>query len=213
MKMYFNRLYLQLKSIRFMFFVPLIAVHLVIPAFAVATYLTDPAELYDRILLVSMIIIPVSSVLWSLFILRESIEGKGGELLFIGRGRMKLFDCLIPFIMFYMTVIVQSLIYAFTVDFGFVREIARMFFVCFFFFALCYFFIFITRSVALTLMVLILYTLTCLIFNPGEGAFIFYNTLVYYDKEAFIGMSLPLFALSVAFVTAGVVLNKKYNKF
>ena len=43
-----------------------------------------PDEYLSYIIMLGMLIIPVSSIMWGLFILKENVEGKGNELLISG---------------------------------------------------------------------------------------------------------------------------------
>ena len=70
-----------------------------------------PDEYLSYIIMLGMLIIPVSSIMWGLFILKENVEGKGNELLYIGNNKIKLLDFLIPFVLFFLTVIVHFSIY------------------------------------------------------------------------------------------------------
>ena len=70
-----------------------------------------PDEYLSYIIMLGMLIIPVSSIMWGLFILKENVEGKGNELLYIGNNKIKLLDFLVPYVLFFLTVIVHFGIY------------------------------------------------------------------------------------------------------
>lgn len=136
--MFFRKIHLQLKSIKNLFFFPLIIVHLVLPLISYLMSRNQELSFFDYIIIFSQMFTPISSVLWSLFILNESLDGKGNELLFIAKNRMKLLDCFIVFMLFFITVVLQFIIYSFFEN-ALLLEIVRLFFICLFFFSAAYF--------------------------------------------------------------------------
>lgn len=196
-----------------MFFVPLIAVDLLLPLIAVLSYKSERLDFYETVMKYGMMIIPVSSIIWSLFSLKECIEGKGNELLFVGKNRLKLLDCFVLFALFFLTVVPQFIVYSF-IEPVFLSEIIRIFAICFFFLGVAYFLVFLTKSISLTLMCLIIYVIAnMLIISRSKLAFILYFNLQPYNKSVFISQSLPLIAISLVLIFMALVLNKKFSKF
>ena len=70
MKMFFRKIFLQLKSIRLMAFVPIVAADLLLPLIAVASYQSERLDFYETVMKYGMMLIPVSSIIWSLFSLK-----------------------------------------------------------------------------------------------------------------------------------------------
>ena len=95
-----KRIGFELKSLRLLFIAPLIFVHLFLPLASYMLSRKHPDEYLSYIIMLGMLIIPVSSIMWGLFILKENVEGKGNELLYIGNNKIKLLDFLIPFVLF-----------------------------------------------------------------------------------------------------------------
>lgn len=196
-----------------MFFVPLIAVDLLLPLIAVLSYKSERLDFYETVMKYGMMIIPVSSIIWSLFSLKECIEGKGNELLFVGKNRMKLLDCIVLLALFYVTVVPQFIVYSLFAD-VFLGQMIRIFAICFFFLGVAYFLVVLTKSISLTLMCLIIYVIAnMLISSRSKLAFILYLDIEPYGRDAFFSQSLPLIVLSLALIFIGAVLNKRYCKF
>lgn len=214
MKIFFERIYLHLKNIKALFFFTLIIVHLFLPFIGFLSYKSENLDFYMSVMEYALIVIPLSSTIWSLFILREYVEGKGNELLFIGKNKIKFLECFIPFILFYVTIIFQFLIYI-RLDNTFKFELIRLFFICFFFFSLMYFLVFLTKSVSLTLMVLIAYTILNVLIDGHDSiiGFLFYFNVSPYSKTLFINQSIPMLIFSSIFIAAALVINKKSIKF
>lgn len=211
--MFFRKIFLQLKSIRLMALVPIVAADLLLPLIGVASYQSERLDFYETVMKYGMMLIPVSSIIWSLFSLKECIEGKGNELLFVGKNRFKLLDCFVMFALFYATVVPQFIVYSF-IDAVFLTQIIRIFAICFFFFGVAYFLVFLTKSISLTLMCLIIYAISnMLISSRSKLAFMLYFDILPYGRDAFFSQSLPLIALSVVLLFIGAVLNRKYCKF
>ena len=211
--MFFRKIFLQLKSIRLMAFVPIVAADLLLPLIAVASYQSERLDFYETVMKYGMMLIPVLSIIWSLFSLKECIEGKGNELLFVGKNRLKLLDCFVMFALFYATVVPQFIVYS-LIDAVFLTQIIRIFAICFFFFGVAYFLVFLTKSISLTLMCLIIYAISnMLISSRSKLAFMLYFDIQPYGRDAFFSQSLPLIVLSVMLLFIGAVLNRKYCKF
>lgn len=211
--MFFRKIFLQLKSIRLMAFVPIVAADLLLPLIAVLSYKSERLDFYETVMKYGMMLIPVSSIIWSLFSLKECIEGKGNELLFVGKNRLKLLDCFVMFALFYATVVPQFIVYS-LIDAVFLMQIIRIFAICFFFFGVAYFLVFLTKSISLTLMCLIIYAISnMLISSRSKLAFMLYFDIQPYGRDAFFSQSLPLIVLSVMLLFIGAVLNRKYCKF
>lgn len=213
MKMLFRRLFLYFKNMKWMVFIPLIMADVLIPLLAYFSYISEDVDFFSVVMLSSYLLIPLSSSLWSLFILKEYVEGKGNELLYVGKNKVKLLDCLIPFLLFFVTIIIQFAFYI-NVDDAFKFAIIKMFFVSLLYFSLTYFFAFLTKSVPATLMVLIVYdVVNCILGIRIKNVFLLYCNLEPFSQTGLYSNLLPMFLLSLAFIFAGVFLNKRISKF
>lgn len=85
----------------------------------------------------------------------------------------------------------------------------------FLFFSLMYFLVFLTKSVSLTLMVLIAYTILNVLIDGHDSiiGFLFYFGFSPYSKSLFINQSIPMLIFSLIFIVAALVINKKSIKF
>lgn len=213
MKMLFRRLFLYFKNMKWMVLIPLIMADVLVPILAYFSYIVEDIDFVTVVMLSSYILIPLSSCIWSLFILKEYVEGKGNELLYVGKNKVKLLDCLIPFLLFFVTIIIQFSFYI-KIDNVFKFEIIRMFFVCFLYFSLTYCFAFLTKSIPLTLMALIIYDVLNVVFGLRmKNAFLIYYSVNPFNQTVFYSQILAIFLLSLALLGAGILLNKHISKF
>ncbi len=214
MKIFFERIYLHLKNIKYLLFFALISVHIFLPIISIISYNSENLDFYMTVIEYSLVVIPISSVLCSLFILREYIEGKGNELLYCANNKIKFLDCFVPFLFFYLSIIFQFVIYV-VIDSSFKFEVIRLFIICLFYFSLTYFIVFLTKSVSLTLMVLIGYTIINILIDGKDSiiGFIFYFNIRPYDMSIFIYQSIPMIILSFVFIFVALILNKKNKHF
>lgn len=212
--MFFRKIHLQLKSIKNLFFFPLVIVHIFLPLISYIMSMNQDISFFEYFIIFSQMLTPISSVMWTMFILIECIDGKGNELLFVANNRNKLFDCLTVFGLFFITIVIQFLLYSFF-EKAMLAEILRLFFICLLFFGVTYFLVFLTKSIALTLMGLIIYIIVNVIVDGHDEkvSFIKYINFDYYDKELFINQSLPMLGISIVFIIIGFILNKKYCKY
>lgn len=212
-KMFFSRLFLYFKNMKWMTFIPLIMADVLVPVVAYFSYIIEDIDFFTFVMLSSYILIPLSSCIWSLFILKECIEGKGNELLYVGKNKLKLLDCLIPFLLFFVTIIIQFAFYI-SVDEAFKFGIIKLFLVSLFYFSLTYFFAYLTNSVPMTLMVLIIYdVLNCILGIEIKNVFLLYCNLKPFSQTDIYINLLPMFLLSLALILAGAFLNKRISKF
>lgn len=215
MRNFFERIYIHLKSIKILFFVPLVAVHIFLPIISIISYHNKNLDFYMTVMEYSLIIMPISSVLWSLFILREYVEGKGNELLYVVKNKNIFLDCFVVFLLFYFTIVIHFLIYS-LINKMFICEIIRLFAICLFFFELSILFVFLTHSVSLGLMALTGYSLLNILldFQKFSNKFIFYYDLEPYSKDLFFEQSVPMFITAIVISFFNAILykfNKKYN--
>lgn len=212
----FRRTHLYFKSLGVLFFVPLAAVHILIPFVAIITYKKYGAgdEFVSNITQYSQLLIPICSSLWEIFILHEYVEGYGNELLYVCKIRSKLRDVVLPFLLFLITVVLQYAVYCALVPaMGF--ELLRLILVSVFYFGLAYFLMFLSKSTSMTIMCLIVYTAFnfLALFNLGVVVFPIYFDLHCLSYNSLCFSVLPLFACGIGFIALGVHFNKKKLKY
>jgi hypothetical protein len=92
-------------------------------------------------------------------------------------------------------------------------EFIRILSVCIFYFGLVYFLTFLTKSTTITLMAIILYTLSNIVFTANKLVFPLYYTLEKITLSLYLNVYLPLALVGIALSIIGVVLNKRSLKF
>ena len=83
-----ERFFLQIKEMKFMFFIPMIVYYVFFPL-CVFAYMQNPIGNVDTITVLSDIsysLVPIISVWWVFLFLREIVEGEGREVLILGGG-------------------------------------------------------------------------------------------------------------------------------
>ncbi len=208
-----KRLFYHFKCLGFSFFVPLIIVNIVIPTLNILVFLKSgiTEELYTNILQYTQWLLPFFSVWWVLFVLREYIEPQGNELLYVCKNKCKLTDSIYIFITYIMNIFL--LYFAYFLLFSNMRyEFIKILSVCIFYFGLTYFFCFLTKSITLTLMLTILYTLCSIIFS-SRLTFPLYYSLEIITLPIFIANYLPLCLIGILLLSLGAVLNLNKLRF
>ena len=210
----FNRLIYHLKSIGLLFFIPLVIIDILIPILNIMEYSKYGIgeELYIHILQYSQWFFPFFSVWWVLFVLREYIESDGNELLYVHADRCKLKDILCLFILYIFNITILFSIY--TVLFpNMIYEFFKILSVCIFYLGITYFFTYLSKSITITLLILILLTLANITFGNNKMVFPFYYTLDSITISLFINSYLPLILIGFLLLFAGTILNKRWLKF
>ncbi len=210
----FNRLIYHLKSIGLLFFIPLVIIDILIPILNIMEYSKYGIgeELYIHILQYSQWFFPFFSVWWVLFVLREYIESDGNELLYVHADRCKLKDILCLFILYIINITILYFIYdALFPDMKY--EFLKILSVCIFYLGITYFFTYLTKSITITLLILILFTLANITYGSNIMIFPLYYTLDKITVSLYINSYLPLMLTGLILLFVGVVLNKRWLKF
>lgn len=119
---------------------------------------------------IAFLLIPFFSVWWSLLSLREQTEGHGRELFHVFKIRPGYIDAAILFVLALLTIFVFY--FAAHLIFGrFLLEYIRVVLICVFFFGLMAFMTQLTRSITLTMLILLLYSLVSIVMNYQEFPF------------------------------------------
>lgn len=204
----------HLKSIGLLFFVPLVIIDILIPTLNIMEYSKYGIgeELYIHILQYSQWFFPFFSAWWVLFVLREYIESDGNELLYVHADRCKLKDILCLFILYIFNITILYSMY--NVLFSDMKyEFLKILSVCIFYLGITYFFTYLTKSITITLLILIFFTLANITFGSNIMIFPFYYTLERVTVALYINSCLPLMLIGLALLFVGTVLNKRWLKF
>lgn len=153
----FERFWLQIKSMRFLFFVPLIAYFCVIPLGVWAMSFNPEFDLGDSVSTMCYLVVPFMSTWWIFMVLKEYIDGDGREVLLLGRGTLfsaVLFQvinivCFVPVFFVPMKDTFKSDMY---------HLFIQLLIISFFMGGLTYFCNYFTGSITISMLIAILYT-------------------------------------------------------
>lgn len=212
----FQRMYFHLKNLHWNFFIPILIADIFLPFISLITYMNERTRIdfAYTVMSFSLILIPFCSVWWAIFINRDYIEGQGNELLFVCRNKIKTLDTFIPFLLFFIASVIQFIFYA-GVDSTLKYEPLRLFCISFFYYGFVQLIVYLTKSISVTLLVVLLYTIA----NPlvaviaDYSAFPLYYISVPVSRDLFYHNYFPMLLFGVLFLIISIVLNKKSLKF
>lgn len=211
-----QRLYLNLKKLRINFFIPIVIADVFLPIICCMTYKSETANImFDQTVMeFSMVIIPLCSVWWAVFINRDYVEGMGNELLFVCKSKIKLIDTFLSYLLFFAVTITQFALYI-NWEEALKSEPLKLLIISFFYYCAVQFFAFLTQSIAITLFVVLCYTIINVI-SSASAEIIFFP--LYFDTsplsaETFLYQYLPMLIVSLLLLGASIYINKKRLKF
>lgn len=212
----FQRMYFHLKNLHWNFFIPILIADIFLPFICLITYISERTRMdfAYTVMSFSLILIPFCSVWWAIFINRDYIEGQGNELLFVCRNKIKTMDTLIPFVLFFAFSIIQFAFYA-KVDSDLKYESIKLLCICFFYYCLVQFMVFLTKSISITLLIVLCYTIAnpILTLTANRAVFPIYYDVMPLCEKTFLHLYFPLFVLGSVFLIISIILNKKRLKF
>ena len=216
LKLVFQRLFFHLKNLHWNFFIPLIISDVFLPFICAITYMNERTRplFAQTVMEFSLIVIPICSIWWVIFINRDYIEGLGNELLFVCKNKIKTFDTLIAFLLFFICSSVQFVFYIMADD-ALKYEPVKLLCVCFFFYCLVQFLTYLTKSIPITLLIVLSYTIVnpLIAYGTNAGFFpIFYNTSPL-TRESVLTGCVPMLTVGIVLLLISVFLNKKKLKF
>lgn len=212
--MIWQRLFLQLKGLRFCALVPLIVLFVILPALFIPLFeAAGPSEdAYRMFLLCTQTVMPFFSIWWIIFISREYIENDGNELLFTFKPKTLWREYLILFVIYLI-----SALFVFFIFFhyypGIWWEYIRFVCIAFMFLGGAYTLMYLTGSMALTflvIMILIIINMTVPAQQPNP---IYYTYLLPFDLNVFFRVCLPQFIIAAILFITGIILNRRFRKF
>lgn len=209
-----RRSILHLKSIGKHAYVPIIIADIVFPAtiymFSLQTGYTQ--ELYRYIVEYSLFLFPISSIWWPIFILREYLEADGNELLFVNKYRIKIADIIVVFLAFMLNAWIQFIV--FTIIFSSMQfEFLRLLCSCIMYLGMSYLIAFSFKSITLTLMTMLIYTLV-IITQANEGYnFVFFITNEPISIDTVFEICIPQMCAGLLFLAFGGAINAHIQKF
>lgn len=202
-----ERMYLQIRGMRFLFFVPLIGYYLFIPiaAWAIGLNPIEHQTILERITQVSYRLVPILSTWWIFLVHKEYVEGEGKDVLILGGGIFSLtgiFFCL-NIVCFF-----SSIIFLCTVEGSVINLIIQMSIISFFTCGLTYFLNFFLQNISVSaLIVMIFCTLSVL---PSER-FYEYQFLILQDNVSWINDGVKFIISGGIFWILGIMFSKKLS--
>lgn len=211
-----QRLYFHLKNLHWNFFIPIAVADIFLPFICLISYMSERTRPFFAMTVMqfSLIIIPVCSIWWAVFINRDYIEGLGNELLFVCKNKIKTPDTLIAFILFFAVSIIQFAFYI-KADSSLKYEPVKLFCVCLFYYCFVQFLTYLTKSIPITLLMVLVYTIgNPMIAYSIDGLFfpIFYDVTPL-TMESAKASFVPMVIVGIILLFISIVLNKKRLKF
>lgn len=209
----FRRAGYHLKSIGFHAILPLLIFDLLVPYMNYMEYRASGAgdSLYWSILQYTQWLMPLFSVWWVIFTLREYVEAEGYELLYVCKNKCKFWDALLLFGMMLLDEVLVFGAYSLFWMPSVFKEVLRIICISVFYFGAAYFLIFLTRSLTAPLMALLLYTIANTIWMNQK--FPLYYTLQFLDGKQLSQTYLPLAGIGLILTGIGVLLNKRMSRY
>lgn len=206
-----GKLRCTLKNLGGLRFVPLIVFNLVLPILIFMGYRKyGPSELFEMELLdLTQYFLPLFSIWWVVFVLREYLEVDGNELFYIG-GRKIIFKELGLVYLVAMLNIMLLIVLCIILLPSFFPESVRIVSACVFYFGLTYCMAFLLKSVSMTLLILLLYTLLNFALSFNKLFFPLYMSRQLIEIDEWLTICFPLFALGIFLVIVGLWLNKRF---
>lgn len=213
--LYIQRICLHLKSIGVLFWVPIFIFNLLVPLLNYLTYSKYAVgeELYTEILKNCLWYYPFFSNWWPLFLMKEYLETDGNELLFVYSGKNKLIDLASVFLLNIINILIWFIPH--TVLFPMMKyELLRVLTICFLYFSFSYFLTFLSRSILIPLMILLLYNLGAILYAGTTATLpIFYINYETFTPILYLKQYFPFLIAAFSFLGMGIILNKKISHF
>lgn len=207
-----GRTRLYLKNMGVLGWVPLAVINIFIPAVLVAGYLhygSGSVELDVLAMQVTQALMPLFSVWWSLFLLRDYVESDGRELLHIAVQKRELREAVKPFLLvaanILMVLVLGSLLTPVLLF-----EVIRILSVCVFLFGLSYCLVYLFRSISMAFFGVVLYTLINWFAPVDTPVFPLYMSNDPLEARQFLTVCFPLIVAGFALMLLGVLCNRKF---
>lgn len=179
-KIYVERIRLQIKSQGAFFVVPLIIVNILIPVLNILSYsyyvqLQNYEMLRISITEISLFFVPFFSIWWVLLALKEPTEGNGREILIILDKNSGMFEPIVLFLLYMGNVLVLHLLYGLFLD-NQVYEYVKLLMICVGFLGFSMIICKLSRSILMGFVGILLFSMTNYIGIFPTGRFpMFFN--------------------------------------
>lgn len=207
----FDKTRFLLKNIGILRFVPLIVLDVIIPLLIFMNVL-DGENTEKNLLTIVHYILPLNSVWFSLFTMKEFIEAEGKEIYYM-LGKVNILAEAFKFYLILFLNVLFLLIIICVIIPEFSVEIFRIFAACLFYFSIVYFVSMVSKSTSIALFFVVLYTLINVIFRTHEVQFLIYSTINLPDRAQLIEICIPLLIISFIMIVIGKAFEKRINIF
>lgn len=211
-----RRTILHLKGMGLLFWIPVAMVYGLIPLIAVLTCRKYgiSGEFVTNVIQFSLLLIPLFSCWWAIFLLREYLEGDGNEILYVCRAKGKGADVLFTFIVYFVGVLIQYSVYIALMP-RMALEVVRLLCISLFYLGLSYFLMFLTRSTAVTVMAVLVYTVGNYLSAglTAETFFPFYFDAGFTTLHTLGAVCLPMLVCGLVLFAGGVQMNRRALRF
>lgn len=203
-----QRSILNLKNLGFLFFVPIILMDVILPVLLINSYKANSIseEFLVDIRQYCFLILPISSIYWSIFSMKDYVGEIGTEILYISSNKVKLMDFVLLLFYSFMNIFIIALIVCNIMHTAIPIFIAVIL-ISIFLFGISYFLLFYTKSLTIVIMADLLYIISSLILGGRYIIFPLYviNQITYTNLCSFY---LPLGIIGIIFCVFGIRKNK-----
>ena len=203
-----QRSILNLKNLRFLFFIPILLMDVILPILLINSYKTNGVseEFLVDIQQYCFMILPISSICWSIFSMKDYVGEIGSEILYISYNKIKINDFLLLLIYAFFNMSIIAVITCCVINTALPIFISTPL-ISIFLFGLSYFLLFYTKSLTIVIMIDLLYIISSLILGGRYTIFPLYviNQVTYTNLCCFY---LPLGIIGVFLCILGIKKNK-----
>lgn len=199
----------HLKTLRVLFFLPIVLMDVLLPILIISSYKSNGA---GEMFLVDtknycLSILPLSSIFWSVFAMKDYVGEIGVETLFISKHKIKLLDFAILLIYQLINILIIAGI-VFTIQKETLPIFIAVFAASLFLFGLSYCLLFYSKSLTIVIMVDVLYIIASLSVNGVITLFPLYIVNDFITYSNLLSFYLPLGAIGVVLCGLGVIKNR-----
>lgn len=203
-KFQLEHLFLQLKGVGKLYFVPIIVLYILLPFILWADYSASGNSI-DRIFVAQCnFFMPILSVWWVFLVMKEYVEGEGKEVLYLNE-HSKFKEVIILYVYY-----VIHLLFFFGVALFFIPNVVFALFLqiilaSFFYCGLGYLFLYLTQNISIAFLPLICYSIYCS--NSGVLSVAFLNRSIYWEYP--IKYTIEMIVAGCICFGVGIHLNKR----
>lgn len=196
---------IRLKTMGKLAYVPLLVIFIFLPLVFLLSYVLGRFEI-SIVIAMSKIILPIFSSWWILFILREFVESEGNEILYVYSEKSQCISVLLV-TLFYLCCESAMMMLCMIFYPEIFLDYIHVTLLCVFYAGFSYFFVFLTKSIAITFIPLLV---------GAAMPFINKNFIGFNDSITLNDIFLyyvPVGVVGLVFFLIGHLLNKKFLKY